>query len=143
MKSDAIFRDLTRSTDLKCPNLTLTFDIHIWYFIFHCLNFIFTVYTDILLHSFFFFKFYILQFCVLSVYTLHWHFIFYTDSLHFTLTCYILYWHFIFYIDLYFTFVIYILHFKFYISHFTFYILYSIFYILHYSSFILHFTLFI
>ena len=48
LRSDAIFWDLTRSADLKWPNLTLTFDIQIWDFTFYCLNFMFTFYTDIL-----------------------------------------------------------------------------------------------
>ena len=130
LRSDAIFWDLTRSTDLKWPNLTLTFDIHIWgtwYFSFYCLNFIFTSYTDILQLSFFFFKFYILHWDFVFYNFAFHHFTFYTDNLHFTPTFYTYIFHFT--LILYFTFVIYILHFILYILHFTFHVEYFIFYI--------------
>ena len=93
-----------------------------WYFtplIFLPSNF--TFYTDI----------FILEFCVFSSYTLHWHlhftltFTVFTDISHFTLACYI-------YTDILYWFIFHICN-----KHFTFYILHFTSYILH-----LHFTVF-
>ena len=98
-RSDKIFRDLTSSTDLTWPNLTLTFNILHSCLIFYILLLKFYIY---ILHWYptllLLFKFYIL----------HWHFTFYnftfyhftswTNLLHFTLTFYTCYFIQIFYV---------------------------------------------